>query len=98
MTDSTTPKDTAIQEDELSGNQPEECNKDTPTGGLLKPEQPPSQEIGDETHTPGEPKSTHQGYSSDQPTGQPEEQRQALGLHTKRVNTSPIVEHICRQA
>ena len=52
MTDSTTPKDTAIQEDELSGNQPEECNKDTPTGGLLKPEQPPSQEIGDETHTP----------------------------------------------
>ena len=58
ISDSTTPKDIAIQENKLKGNWPEEGNKDTSAGGILETEQPPSQE---ETHMPGEPKSTKQG-------------------------------------
>jgi hypothetical protein len=63
LEDSTIPKDTDIQDDELNENQPGEGNEDTPTGGIHKPEQPPSQGIGDETHTPREFKSANQGYS-----------------------------------
>ena len=58
ISDNTIPKDIVIQENELKGGWPEEGNKDTSAGGILETEQPPSRE---ETHMPGEPKSTKQG-------------------------------------
>ena len=52
--DSTMPKDTDLQDDELNDNQPEKINEDVPPGGPHKPEQPTNQGIGEETHKQAE--------------------------------------------
>ena len=75
--------DTDIQDDE---NQTGATQEDTPTDGLHKIGEPPSQGVGD---TPREFKLANQGYSSEQPADQTEERRQALDLTTRRVDTFP---------
>ena len=81
MRESTTPKDTDIQEDKLNGHQPEEGNKDTSTSGLLKPKQPPSQGIGDGIHTTGNPNQLTQGTAT---TSQSASQKSS-GRHLVRI-------------
>ena len=75
--------DTDIQDDE---NQTGATQEDTPTDGLHKTGEPPSQGVGD---TPREFKLANQGYSSEQPADQTEERQQALDLTTRRVDTFP---------
>ena len=76
--DSTTPKDTDLQDNEINDNQPEEINEDAPPGG---------------PHKTGELKLDNHGDSSEQPATQQEEQRQTLDLPTRRLDIFPRITY-----